>query len=310
MKSNDYRVIGIHKAGDKNHRINYVTPINTEFIKKIKDFIKVYYTYEYIFFVVKREKKINEEKMGEIFVYLFQNNDIRNINNDEEFLTKIGERFGTIIKNIMDGSAYMEFAKVKWEYIYYLEDIIKMMIKNNELYKSFISWNKIKAQEILNFLKNSNKYIDYRELKMWEIPNNDNRNYDCLIYYIIVSFLFDGQDKNFFIDKALQFLEKEYVERQSSLMKDANLTFIKSFLLNEAGRREDVLIQFNKYKIRVKGCQNFYNQEKWAINLARKRGERIEDLEDSFNNFYYRQKDIDNLKKNMIKLNEIIENNN
>ena len=145
---------------------------------------------------------------------------------------------------------------------------------------------------------------------MWEIPNNDNRNYDCLIYYIIVSFLFDGEDKNFFIDKALQFLEKEYVERQSSLMKDANLTFIKSFLLNEAGRREDVLIQFNKYKIRVKGCQNFYNQEKWAINLARKRGERIEDLEDSFNNFYYRQKDIDNLKKNMIKLNEIIENNN
>lgn len=155
--------------------------------------------------------------MGEIFVYLFQNNDIRNINNDEEFYKKIEERFGTNIKNIMDGSASMKFAKVKWEYIYYLEDIIKMMIKNNELYKSFISWNKTKNQENLNFLKNSNKYIEYRELKMWEIPNNDNRNYDCLIYYIIVYrfylmvkiriFLqikpYNFQKKNMLRDKAL-----------------------------------------------------------------------------------------------------------
>ena len=54
MKSNDYRVIGIHNSGDIKNKINYATPINIKFIKKINDFIEFYYTYEYTLFVIEK----------------------------------------------------------------------------------------------------------------------------------------------------------------------------------------------------------------------------------------------------------------
>ena len=79
---------------------------------------------------------------------------------------------------------------------------ILFIIKNNDTYKNYILINQIKFED------NLNKYYDPCRSEIEICEARYNSNYVPMVFYIIVSFWFVNQDKEFFINKALYNLNK------------------------------------------------------------------------------------------------------
>ena len=83
-------------------------------------------------------------------------------------------------------------------------------MKNNDSYKNYILMNGNKFLSVLDFIRNSGSYAMLRDSG----PGLTTENYcgwhlECIIYYIIISYWFDFENKVFFIEKALDQLIKE-----------------------------------------------------------------------------------------------------
>ena len=79
--------------------------------------------------------------------------------------------------------------------------------------------------------------------------------YDAMVFYIIVSFWFVNQNKEFFINKALYCLNQiiKSLER-NDIWYDTQYIFIKSYLLNEIGKKEESMNALNLCKNQLKQC--------------------------------------------------------
>ncbi len=99
--------------------------------------------------------------------------------------------------------------KLGWNKLDYLIHVM-VNIKSNDSYKNYYLINKNKFLDNLDFLKNSNQYCyPLSDRVEMETDNYCDRHFHCMIYNIIISFWFDCENKEFFIDKALNQLEEE-----------------------------------------------------------------------------------------------------
>ena len=320
LKNGENRVIGIHKSGNSYSRLNQATPFTTGLIEKIKDFKTYSYFNDKIFPCIKCEQIRN--KFTSLFKF-FESN-VEGLGIDEEMKEKINklknsdkplELFGELFKNDL---IQIEEEQKKFEKALlsdhefeinkdYLIHHILFNIKNNDSYKNYILINQIKFDDNLNFLKGTNKYCDPcgSDIEMNEVGNF--KNYDSMVFYIIVSFWFVNQDKEFFINKALYCLNKLISGERKDLWYDTQYIFVESYLLNEIGKKEESINVLSLCKNKLKQCQEDYNYELRRRNpkceeyyydceIVRRREENFY-CATIYNYWIFKQEDIDKLRK-------------
>lgn len=329
LKEDDNRVIGVHKSGIESKQLNQATPITTELIEKIKDFKKFSYYSDKIFVsILYEKKKIEFDK--KIKNMEKNNEDQKEVKKEvlslSEFLSKVFESLNEDLKKelIEIGEVFEKYKKAKFKLgcnkIDYLIDIMVNM-KYNDSYKNYIlmNENKFLADLDLDFIRNSGRYAELRDhYPEMTTENYCGRHYNCIIYYIIISYWFGFEDKVFFIEKALDQLIKEIEPLdRSDLWYHTKLVYIQSYILNEIGKKDESITKFNKLKYLLNQCQNDYNFELKYNNpnsnefyteeaIVRRRNE-------SFNPFngllpggtkfwIFEKGDIDRLNKNIIIL--------
>ena len=220
LKNDDNRVIGVHNSGNEKIEENYATPITAELIDKIKDLKKFSYSNDKIFPCIKYaqfQKKIFELLKSKEEEEKDENN-TKTVSLAEmmklihQYLSAKIENFDKEIEDSLELKKKFQKASFKlgWNELDYLIHVM-VNIKSNDSYKNYYLINKNKFLDNLDFLKNSNQYC-YPLSDRIEMETDDNycdRHFHCMIYNIIISFWFDSENKEFFIDKALNQLKEE-----------------------------------------------------------------------------------------------------